>query len=548
MESNKGSFGARWNAQALLRKTWVKVVGGVLVAFLLVVVIVPMFVNVDAFRPEIEQKISAALGRPVTLGHLSFSLLTGSLVAADVAIADDPAFSSSPFFEAKTMRIGVSTGALIFEHQLHISKFTADAPQIQLISRSDGTWNYASLGGGTAGAGSQSSSSSASGVSIGELNIRNGSVHVSSIPSTGRTFVYDRVNVTVKNLSFATSMPFELTANLPGSGSVKLTGTAGPLAQPNTMNTPLQATMEVKHFDPVAAGVVAPSDGITMLADLNAQINSDGKTLTTTGKLTAANLKLSPQGSPAPQPVTADLSSTANVAERSGQINDLAVHTGAVAAHVNGTYQLTGATVTLNLHLSAPGVPVDGLEQLLPAVGVRLPSGSKLEGGTLTANMAITGTPATLRIEGPVEIENTRLAGFSLAQKIPGLSSSGSGNGTEIRKLTANVVKTPQATELSQIDAEVPSLGAATGSGTVSASGALDFQLQAKLGSSSVAGGVLRTATGNGIPLTIGGTTADPSFHLDMGSMMKQQAGRLVGAGTSAKNGVMGAARGLLHK
>jgi AsmA protein len=543
MATNVSGIGSGRDWRQLLKKTWVKVAGGAIVVFLLIIVIVPMFVNVDTFRPEIEQNASAALGRQVTLGHLSFSLLSGSLVAADVAIADDPAFSSSPFFQAKTMRIGVSTGALIFQHQLHITKFTADSPQIQLISKPDGTWNYASLGGGKAQQSSASGgSNSASGMSVGELTIKNGSV--SSISSTGRTFVYNLVNVTVKNLSFATPMPFELTANLPGGGSVKLTGTAGPVAQPNAMNTSLQATIEVKHFDPVAAGVVAPSDGISMLADLNAQINSDGKTLTTTGKLTAANLQLSPHGSPAPHPVTANLSTTANVAERSGQINDLAVQTGAVAAHVNGTYQMTGDTVTLNLHLSAPGVPVDGLEQLLPAVGVRLPSGSKLEGGTLTANMNITGTPSTLRIEGPLEIDNTRLNGFSLTQKIPGLSSSGSGSGTEIRKLSADVVETSQATQLSQIDGEVPSLGTATGSGTVAASGALDFQLLAKIGSSSAVGGILHAATGNGIPLTIGGTTANPSFHLNMGSMMKQQASSLVGAGSKAKNGVLG----LLHK
>ena len=32
------------------------------------------------------------------------------------------------------------------------------------------------------------------------------------------------------------------------------------------------------------------------------------------------------------------------------------------------------------------------LEQLLPAVGINLPSGSKLKGGTLTANLVITGS------------------------------------------------------------------------------------------------------------------------------------------------------------
>jgi len=545
--------GAEWSRRGaeLLRKTWVKVAGAIVVLFLLIIFIVPFFVNADTFRPTIEQKISAALGRPVTLGHLSLSLLSGSLVADNVAIADDPAFSPTPFFEAKSLHIGVSTGALIFGHQLHITNFTADSPQIHLISKSDGTWNYASLGGGKS---SGSETSGASGVSIGELKIKDGSVDVSSIPAKGTPFVYDHVDVTVKNLSYTTPMPFELTADLPADGSVKLTGTAGPIAQPNAMYTPLQATVEVKHFDPVAAGVVAPADGISMVADLNAQIGSDGKTLTTTGKVTATHLKLSATGSPAPQPVDADLSMTGDLAARTGQLTDLAIHTGAVAAHVSGTYQMAGDTVSLNLRLSAPGLPVDGLEQLLPAVGVRLPSGSKLEGGTLTANLAVTGTPATLRIAGPVEIDNSRLAGFALAQKIQGLTSaasSSSGNATDIRKLSAEVVNTPQSTDLSQIDCEVPALGTATGSGTVAASGALDFQLLAKLGSASsgggflnTAGGFLHTATGNGIPLTISGTTASPSIRLNIGSMVKQQASGLFGKGSNTKSSILG----LFHK
>lgn len=586
MDTNRISKSSEY-WQDLLHRKWVKVACAIVVLFVLVIVIVPFFVNADTFRPTIEQKISAAIGRPVTLGHLSFSLLSGSLVAENVSIADDPSFSTAPFFQAKSMHIGVSTAALIFTRQLHISSFTADAPQIQLIQKQDGTWNYASLGNSENAAQSSqassaatspapansspatsspasSTSSSASNLSIGEFKIKNGSVEVSSLPATRKPFVYDHVNVKVKDLSFTTPMPFELTADLPASGTVKLNGTAGPVGQPNAMNTPLQATIEIKHFDPVASGVVAPSDGISALADLNAQINSDGKTMTTTGKLTATNLKLSPHGSPAPQPVEADLSVNGNVAARGGQVNDLAIHTGNVAAHINGTYQMTGDSVTLNLHLSAPGLPVDDLEHLLPAVGVRLPSGSSLHGGTLTAKLDITGTPATLRVAGPVEIDSTHLTGFALASKIEGLTrsaGSSAGNATDIRKFSADVANTPQSTQFTRIDCEVPSLGTATGNGAVAASGALDFQLNARLSGgvggvvntamssmSGIAGNFMHTASSNGVPVSITGTTSSPSIKLNMGSMLKQQAsGTGKSSGATTKSGILGAAQGLLH-
>jgi AsmA protein len=241
-----------------------------------------------------------------------------------------------------------------------------------------------------------------------------------------------------------------------------------------------------------------------------------------------------------------------------------------MAAHVTGTYQMTGQAVTLNLHLSAPGLPVDELEQLLPAVGIKLPTGSSLHGGTLTANLAITGPAAAPQIAGTVEVDNTQLAGFNLGSRIEGLASlaaPNTGGSTAIRTLRANVVSTPQSTQLSNIDGDVPSIGTATGNGTVSGSGALNFQMLAKLNSSGSMGGAItnaassiggiagsflhaatNTASTNGIPLTITGTSSNPSIRANVGAMVKQQTGGLLGNKSSGQNGLKGLTKGLLGR
>ena len=90
-----------------MKKLWVKLVAAAAVAAIVVLVVVPFFVNSDTFRPAIQRELSTALGRKVALGHIGLSLLTGSLVADDIAIADDPAFSSAPFLHAKKLRIGI---------------------------------------------------------------------------------------------------------------------------------------------------------------------------------------------------------------------------------------------------------------------------------------------------------------------------------------------------------------------------------------------------------------------------------------------------------
>src|SRR5580704_16808133 len=104
-----------------------------------------LFVDANTFRPTIESRLSAALSRKVTLGALSLSVMTGSLVAHDLAIADDPQFGQTPFFTAKRLRIGVKMKPLILNRQVVVRSYEADAPQIHLIRAEDGTWNFSTL-------------------------------------------------------------------------------------------------------------------------------------------------------------------------------------------------------------------------------------------------------------------------------------------------------------------------------------------------------------------------------------------------------------------
>src|SRR5579863_3866599 len=141
--------------QSLMQKRWVKAAIAVVIVIVVILVVVPFFINADTFRPTIQADLSRGLGREVTLGHIGLSLITGSLVADDIAIADDPKFSTSPFLQAKKLHIGVKLGALIFQHSVQITNLTIDSPSINLIHAANGTWNFSSLGGATKSAPSQ---------------------------------------------------------------------------------------------------------------------------------------------------------------------------------------------------------------------------------------------------------------------------------------------------------------------------------------------------------------------------------------------------------
>jgi len=536
-----------------MQKRWIKIGIGVAAAIILLLIIIPLFVNADTFRPTVQDQLSSLLGRRVTFDHLSFSLFGGKLVASNITIADDPAFSTTPFLNAKKLNIGVEVGPLLFGRQVHITNFTVDSPAIQLIQNQAGKWNFSSIGGSAATPTSAQKPTAIPDLTVGQLKITDGSVTVSSVPATSKPFVYSDVNVGVKQFSFAKSFPFDLSAKLPADGTLKLTGNAGPLSQKDAADTPFQANLEIRRLDPVAAGVVDPSKGIAMVDDIDAQIASDGSTASSTGKIMAAKLQLARNGSPAAQPVNIDYQVSNNLDARTGKVTDIAVHTGTVAAHVTGTYQFKPQAVVLDLHLAAPSLPIDQLEQLLPVVGIKLPSGSSLQGGTLTANLALTGPATEATISGPVEIENTTLAGFDLGSKIQGLNPfGGTGKGTQIQTVKATLNSSPQSTEISNIYGNAPAIGSATGSGTVSPAGALNFNLVAKLSSSNIVGSAVNTAVNSatsavggavgglmggilgkrqvsspaqaanrGIPITITGSAQSPSIRANIGAMLR---------------------------
>ena len=523
-------------------KTWVLVVAGIVFLILFVVFLIPFFVNAETFRPTIESQLSSALGREVTLGKLTFSIMAGSLDAEDISIADDPRYSSVPFLQAKKLNLGVEIFPIVFHHQVHITKLNIDTPSIQLIENASGKWNFSSIGGASTQPGA-SQSSSVPDFTVEELKISDGSATVSSIPVTNKPFQYTDVNLTVKKFSFLKSFPFDLSAKLPGEGTLKLTGDAGPISQKNTTQTPFQATLQLRNFDPVASGVIDKSKGITMQDDVDAQMKSDGGNVSSTGKIKASRLQLVPRGSPAREPVDIDFTVSHNIETQRGTVSDIAVHAGSVAVHVNGSFELTPQALMLNLRVAAPNLPIDQLERLLPVVGIHLPSGSSLQGGTLTSNITVTGPATTTTLAGPVEIDNTKLAGFDLGSKIQGLNPfGGTSGGTQIQVLKANVNSSPQGARITDIYGNLPQIGSASGEGTVSESGSINFNLTAKLNSSNAVGAVTNQAmnavggivgsflhpnakpapAGNrGIPLTITGTAANPSIKANIGAMLK---------------------------
>ena len=518
-----------------------KIALSVVGAIVLIILAIPLFVNVNTFKPLIEQQLTGAMGRQAKVGNLSLSLFSGKVTADDLSIADDPQYSNQPFVQAKELHLGVQMRPLIFDHKIIVESLEIDSPQIHLVHAASGAWNFSTIGQSAAKRTLQQQQQSMTpDFTVDSFKIKDGHAVVETFPATGAPMVYDKVNVEVQGFSFSKVVPFTVSADFPGQGTVVLTGKLGPINVQDAAKTPFDAQVTLRHLNPVAAGLLDKGAGISVLADVDAHAVSDSTTITSNGTVHTQRLQLRPDAVPAPKPIDLTYSVVHNLADNTGQVQDAAFQTGKVAAHINGTYAMKpGGAVTVNLKMAGQGIPIDELQSLLLAAGVKMPNGSVLQGGTLTTNLNITGPLDSLVITGPVELNNTRLAGFNPSAQLKGIvaaATGDTGNVTNIQTLRVQLLVTKAGIRASNLFLSMPSIGDAVGDGTVSPAGALNFKLKMKVDTSRGVGGkavglltkmngtagkTASEAAATGLPVTITGTSSKPIITPDVSGMMK---------------------------
>ena len=504
------------------------VISGIIVGVLLLVIIaVPLFINVDSFRPDLEKKLSAALNRQVHIGKLDASLLSGGASASDITIADDPAFNKDPFLKAASVKVGVQLMPLIFSKQLKVTSLTIQKPDITLLKNAAGKWNYSTLG---ATAQTQKPAPEPSGkapdISVDKFEIAGGTVRIghSSGHSAGKESVYQNVNLVAHNISATSAMPFTLSAGLPAGGTLNLEGQAGPLNPTDSSKSPLDAKITLKHADLAATGFVDPSSGVGGILDFDGQVKSDGHKLHSEGNAKAADLRVIKGGQPAKQPVALDYKSDYALDSDTGTIN-ANLHTGNSLTNASGTLNAKGEDTLANLKIVGKNMAVNDVEGLLPAFGVVLPSGSSLQGGNINMDLNATGPLDRLVIDGPLKIEGTHLSGYNLGSKLGAIASFSGNKGstdTLIQTFSSALRVAPEGIKADNIVLDVPSLGMVTGNGVIAGDNSLDFKMLVKL--SGAANNLLGSLTGasasaqsKGLPFLITGKTSNPVFRPALG-------------------------------
>jgi AsmA protein len=534
----------------MVRKV-IYIAGGVILVLLLIVIVLPFVIDANRFRPQIESAADSALNRKVEIGSIRLSIFSGGISVDNLAMSDDPHFSNGPFLKAKSVAVSVELWPLLFSRAIHITGLTVDQPEVTLLRSPSGTWNFSTLGTSAPqktkadAAADSAGSNTNSDVSVRRLTIKNGTLFVGNTGANAKQQKYDQVNLQSSDLSYVTQFPFQLTARTPGNGAIKLAGKAGPLNREDAAQTPLQADLEVQNLDLRSTGFIEPSSGIAGLLDFNGKLASDGRQMTSQGKLNAKKLQLVPGGSPAGQPVEIDYETVYDLKPQTGVVRRGDVRIGKALAHLTGNYSSSGETTSVQMKLTGENLPASDLESVLPALGVTLPSGASLREGTLNANLSISGPVNRLVTTGPVNLSNAKLTGFDLGSKLSAMSALTGVqkmSDTPIQTLSCDVRIAPDGIRADKLNLVVPTIGAMAGDGTISADHKLDFKMVAHLsGSTSNAlsqvtalAGIGQGAGGSAIPFRIQGTTSNPVFVPDVAGI----------AGGLAKGAVSGSTSG----
>jgi AsmA protein len=520
-----------------------KLLGIAVVVLLLIVAALPLLIDANQFRPTLETSLSEAFGRQVKVGNLKASIFSGGVTADDLSIADDPAFSRTPFLRAKSLNVVVELVPLIFSHQLNVTGLTIDRPEVTLLQTAAGDWNFSSLGGKSKS--SDAASHANLDLSVKLVKITGGRFAMGRADGNSKPLALEDVALELRDFSKSSVFPFSFSAKVAGGGQITLEGKAGPLDSTDSVLTPLEARLKVASLDLASSGVVDAATGMAGLVSFDGQGESNGRAVNVSGRLRAEKLRLVKTGAPARRPLEFDFAVAHDLRKRSGTLQRGNLHFGSAPATLTGTYALRPEATVWNLVFSGPGMAVPELAGFLPAMDVVLPAGSSLQGGTASARLAMEGPANRLVTSGSVGLSNTRLAGFNLGAKmaaIQALAGIPSGANTDIQSFSANLRMSPEGTSVEALQLIVPTIGNLTGSGTVSAGHALDFKMRTTLHTSGSIMAALGQKGDTSVPFLIGGTSSDPVFRPDVRSIATEKIENLANKSQLGK-----AASGLLN-
>jgi AsmA protein len=235
-----------------LIKYFLFLLAGFAVLLVAAVFIAPKFIDVQKYKPLIEEKVAVATGRSVSLGgDLKVSLFPWVGVSlSDFRLGNPKGFEADEFVRVKSFEAHVKVMPL-FSKEVQIDSFVLDGPEIYLEKKKNGQANWEGLGSGTVNAPAQkepptaesSEGFSLKSIEVGEFSILNGKVtYVDRQQDVQKEL--SGLTLQLKDVSFERPIDVIFNATIDGK-AVAASGSIGPLGKtPGQGVLPLDMTLK----------------------------------------------------------------------------------------------------------------------------------------------------------------------------------------------------------------------------------------------------------------------------------------------------------------
>ncbi len=225
---------------------WFFILGGVVVVVVVAaIILLPMFFDVQSYKPEIEKQVSEATGRPFNLdGDLNLSVFPWVGVSiSDVTLGNPEGFQKKDFVKIKSFEARVKLMPLLSK-EIEVKQFVLDGPEIYLEKRADGQANWMNIGPKTAGtkkkepqavpgkkeeASTGSSDLPIKSLVVGEFAITNGHVYFNDQTAALTKEISD-INLRLTDVSFERPIGLSFQASI-DQKPVSLEGEIGPIGK-----------------------------------------------------------------------------------------------------------------------------------------------------------------------------------------------------------------------------------------------------------------------------------------------------------------------------
>jgi uncharacterized protein involved in outer membrane biogenesis len=384
----------------------------------IIVLALPVIVDVNRYRGQIESTVSERIGRKVSVGPMKLSLMPLGVRINDLSIAEDPALATGrPFVRVKELYVSPRFLPLLTGN-VELHALEVRDPHVELVRAASGAWNFESL---------RKSSSQSSDtrllpfervtVSRGRLGFTDLSRSPGGTPAASRA-VYDNIDVTLRDDS--PDPPFDLTlaVTMPGEGAQRVTleGRAAPgkgIADATfDGNLELRAVSlsGVERF--LAAETLQNSDAVV---SGRAAVRSNGGTVSSSGSVTLDRPRV--RGVEIGYPIVTDFDVAHSLEAKRLTIQKGTVKLGPTPLSLTGSVDLGADTPVLDVHATASDASIAEAARLASAFGVAFGAGTQVQ-GRLNADVRARGAADRPALDGQIRLRNISISGKDIPQPV----------------------------------------------------------------------------------------------------------------------------------